>query len=131
MANFAKIRQGCGMPVSSRKIVRLTYASLLTGFVALMAIVATNFWLGERAQFYFDNAIAARDTRVAAVELRNAMQTAEFSQRGFIITGNEIYLAPYQSAKTQAQRQLLALEALLPSYPKSDVATQRLATILA
>lgn len=33
-----------------------------------MAIVATNFWLGQRAQSYFDDAIAARDTRVAAVE---------------------------------------------------------------
>ena len=65
------------MPVSSRKIVRLTSASLLIGFAALMAIVATNFWLGQRAQSYFDNAIEARDTRIAAVELRNAMQTAE------------------------------------------------------
>ena len=118
------------MSIPYRLFVGMTTASLLTGFVALMAIVATNFWLGERAQFYFDNAIAARDTRVAAVELRNAMQTAEFSQRGFIITGNEIYLAPYQSAKTQAQRQLLALGALLPSYPNSDLALQRLTTIL-
>jgi two-component sensor histidine kinase/CHASE3 domain sensor protein len=108
----------------------LTTASLLTAFVTLMAIVATNFWLGERAQFYFDNAIAARDTRVAAAELRNAVQTAEFSQRGFIITGNEIYLAPYQSAKTQAQRHLLALQTLLPSYPNTDLALQRLTTIL-
>jgi two-component sensor histidine kinase/CHASE3 domain sensor protein len=108
----------------------MTTASLLTGFVTLMAIVATNFWLGERAQFYFDNAIAARDTRVAAAELRNAVQTAEFSQRGFIITGNEIYLAPYQSAKTQAQRHLLALQTLLPSYPNSDLTLQRLTTIL-
>ena len=119
------------MPVLYRQFIGMTTASLLMGFVALMAIVATNFWLGERAQFYFDNAIAARDTRVAAVELRNAIQTAEFSQRGFIITGNEIYLAPYQSAKTQAQRQLLALEALLPSYANSDLAIQRLTSILA
>jgi two-component sensor histidine kinase len=119
------------MSLSHRFLVGMTTASLLTGFVALMAIVATNFWLGERAQFYFDNAIAARDTRVAAVELRNAMQTAEFSQRGFIITGNEIYLAPYQSAKLQAQRHLLALQALLPSYPNSDAVLQRLGTILA
>jgi len=118
------------MSIPYRLFVGLTTASLLMGFVALMAIVATNFWLGERAQFYFDTAIAARDTRVAAVELRNAIQTAEFSQRGFIITGNEIYLAPYQSAKTQAQRQLLALEALLPSYPNSDLAIQRLTSIL-
>src|SRR5450755_4622630 len=118
------------MSISNRLLVGMTTASLLIGFVALMAIVATNFWLGERAQLYFDTAIAARDTRVAAVELRNAIQTAEFSQRGFIITGNEIYLAPYQSAKTQSQRHLLALQALLPSYPNSDLALQRLTTIL-
>jgi two-component sensor histidine kinase/CHASE3 domain sensor protein len=118
------------MAIPYRLFVGMTTASLLMGFVALMAIVATNFWLGERAQFYFDNAIAARDTRVAAVELRNAIQTAQFSQRGFIITGNEIYLAPYQSAKTQAQRRLLALEPLLRSYPNADLAIQRLTAIL-
>ena len=118
------------MPLSSRHLVGMTSAFLLIGFVALMAIVAMNFWLGERAQSYFDNAIAARDTRIAAVELRNAMQTAEFSQRGFIITGNEIYLAPYQPAKNQAQRQLLALQSLLPSYPNSDLALRRLSAIL-
>src|SRR3984885_10410562 len=118
------------MPISSRHLIRLSSTSLVVGFLALMAIVAMNFWLGERAQSYFDNAIAARDTRIAAVELRNAIQTAEFSQRGFIITGNEIYLAPYHSAKTQAQRQLLALQTFLPSYPNSDLAMQRLTTIL-
>ncbi|WP_421917222.1 sensor histidine kinase [Mesorhizobium sp.] len=118
------------MPMSSRYIVRFTSAALLVGFLALTAIVAMNFWLGERAQSYFDDAIAARDTRIAAVELRNAMQTAEASQRGFIITGNEIYLAPYQSAKTQAQRRLLALETLLPASPDSAATLQRLSTII-
>ncbi len=118
------------MPIPYRLLVGMTTAFLVTGFVALMAIVATNFWLGERAQYNFDTAIAARDTRVAAVELRNAIQTADFSQRGFIITGNEIYLAPYQSAKTQAQRHLLALQALLPSYPNAELALQRLVAIV-
>lgn len=118
------------MPVSSRKIVRLTSASLLIGFVALMAIVATNFWLGQRAQSYFDNAIEARDTRIAAVELRNAMQTAEASERGFVITGNEIYLGPYQTAKAQAQRHLQALQTLLTSYANSESTLQRLSAII-
>ena len=67
----------------------------------------------------------ARNTRVAAVELRDAMQTAESSQRGFIITGNEIYLAPYQAAKIQAQRHLAALQTLLfqsyPAFGSNDV----------
>lgn len=119
------------MPLPSRHLFRMTTASLSIGFAALMAIVAMNFWLGERAQAYFDDAIAARDTRVAAVELRNAMQTAESSQRGFVVTGNEIYLAPYRSAKTQAQRNLAALQALLPSYSNSDTVLRRLTVVLA
>ena len=84
---------------SSKSLVRSTSVFLLIGFIALMGIVAVNFWLGERAQSDFDDAISARDIRIAAVELRNAVQTAEASQRGFLLTGNEIYLAPYQAAK--------------------------------
>lgn len=34
------------------------------------------------------------------------MQTAEASQRGLLLTGNKIYLAPYQAAKIQARRHL-------------------------
>ncbi|MEO8684483.1 MAG: CHASE3 domain-containing protein [Devosia sp.] len=118
------------MPVSTRYLIRSTSAFLIVGFVVLMAIVATNFWLGERAQIYFADTLAARDTRIAAVELRSAMQTAESSQRGFIITGNEIYLAPYQSAKAQGQRRLLELPSLLVSYPNSDTTLSRLSAIL-
>jgi two-component sensor histidine kinase len=118
------------MSISGRYLVRFTSTSLFVGLVALMAIVVMNFWLGERAQSYFDEAIAARDTRGAAVELRNAIQTAESSQRGFLITGNEIYLGPYQTARSIAQRHMLALQTLLPSYPNADVALKRLSEIL-
>jgi len=110
---------------------RLTSGFLIIGFIALFAIVGMNFWLGERAQSYFDDVSAARDIRIAAVELRNALQTAEASQRGFIISRNEIYLAPYQSAKYQAQRRLSALQALLASQPGSDMTLSRLNDLLA
>ena len=119
------------MAISSRDLIRSTSAFLLIGFVALMAIVAMNFWLGERAQSYSDEAISARDTRVAAVELRNSMLAAESSQRGFMITGNEIYLAPYQSSKAQAQRQLVVLQQLLPPSYEAGPVLERLAAILA
>jgi hypothetical protein len=42
------------MPISRRYLVTSTSAFLLIGFVALMTIVAMNFWLGERAQSYFE-----------------------------------------------------------------------------
>lgn len=118
------------MPASTRYLIQSTVAFLLVGFLALMSIVGMNFWLGERAQSYSDAAIAARDTRVAAVELRNALQTAEASQRGFIITGNEIYLAPYQTAKIQAKQNLSALTSSPQTYPDSPPILTRLNEIL-
>ena len=65
------------MPVSNRFNVAFALAFLAVGFVALLAIVAVTFWLGERAKTYFDEAVVTRDTRSAVVELRNAVQTAE------------------------------------------------------
>ena len=94
------------MPISAASVVRSTVAFLLVGFAVLIAIVGMTFWLGERAQVYFDQANGARDMRTAVVELRNAIQTAESGQRGFLFSGNEIYLGPYDTAKTQAVRQL-------------------------
>ncbi len=88
------------------------------------------FWLGERAQYYFDQSIGARDARVSVVELRSAVQTAESGQRGFLFTGNEIYLAPYSTAKAQAQRQLAALKSSLVFFPGTDIQFQRLVSII-
>ena len=90
------------MTISSRSFVQSTTALLFIGFLALLGIVGMTFWLGERAHVYFNDVIDARDARGAAVDLRNAVQTAESGQRGFLFTGNEIYLAPYDTAKALA-----------------------------
>jgi signal transduction histidine kinase len=118
------------MQVTNRFVVQSTFGFLLVGFLALFGIVGMTFWLGERAQVYFDEVIEARDTRASAVELRNAVQTAESSQRGFVLTGNEIYLAPYDVAKTLAQRQLDTLKRILEPYEQSEILVQRLTTII-
>ncbi len=94
------------MPISSRFVIRTTIALLTVGFTTLLAVVGMTIWFSERAQVSFNAVVEARDTRGLAVELRNAVQTAESSQRGYIATSNEIYLAPYDRAKTQALRQL-------------------------
>jgi two-component sensor histidine kinase len=83
---------------------------LVIGFLALFAIVGMTLWLGERSNSLFQDTALQRDTRIAAVELRDALRTAESSQRGYILTGNEIYLAPYDTAKERARQQMTALE---------------------
>src|ERR1700754_275512 len=118
------------MPISSRFFVQSTTALLLVGFLALLGIVGMTIWLSERAQVYFNEVIAARDARSAAVDLRNAVQTAESSQRGFLFTGNEIYLAPYGPAKALAERQLAAVNRLLVSYDGINASLERLTAII-
>lgn len=118
------------MPITSRFVIRSTIGLLAVGFLTLLGIVGTTIWLGERAQVYFNEVIEARDTRGSAVELRDAVRTAESSQRGFLVTGNEIYLAPYDSAKTLALRQLETLQRTLTAYPESEALLLRLKTVI-
>ena len=119
------------MPISSRFVVNSTIILLLVGFMALLAIVGMTVWLGENAQRYADEASQVRDTRISAVELRNALQSAEASQRGFLIGGNEIYLAPYSNARTLAQAQFERLKASLIPSPQIERMAKRLTDVIA
>lgn len=97
------------MPISGRYVVQSTVVLLAVGFLTLLGIVGTTIWLGEQAQFYSAEAAGARETQFAAVELRTALQSAESSQRGYLVSGNEIYLAPFDNARTTIERQLTRL----------------------
>ena len=119
------------MPISSRFVVQSTIVLLGIGLLALLGIVGATIWLGERAQVYFNIVIEARDIRSSAVELRSALHTAESSQRGLLVTGNEIYLAPYDNAKAQTEKQLDTLKRALAATPDSEAMVRRLATVVA
>jgi two-component sensor histidine kinase len=118
------------MSASNRVIVVSAFAFLAVGFVALVAIVAANFWLSQRAESFFTQQIAARDARAAAVELRNDVQAAESAQRGYLLTNNEIYLSPYDVAKAQAERQLGRLRELLSPFAESVTPLERLSALV-
>lgn len=93
-------------------------AGLTIGFVALIVIVSTTIWLVERGNSLIEQSAFQRTIRIAAVELRDHLRTAESSQRGFLLTGNQIYLAPYDTAKTRARQELEDLSRLIaPDAP--------------
>jgi len=119
------------MPISSRFVVQSTIVLLGVGLLTLLVFVGMTFWLNERSQVYFNEVIDARDIRGSAVELSSALQTAESSQRGFLLTGNEIYLSPYDSAKTLAARQLEALTQRLAGDPDTQPMLKRLEAVVA
>lgn len=119
------------MFIEKRLIVPFSLLLLIVGFVALLAVVGMTVRLGDRANEHFDDVIRTRDIRVAAVEVRSAVQSAESAQRGLLLTGNEIYLSPYDAAKTSANRQLENIERILGSDGQFKAVLQRLTVILA
>lgn len=118
------------MPITSRFVVRTATGFLVVGFFALFVIVGMTVWLGERANSFFADALVVRDTRNAAIGLRDALRTAEGAQRGFLVTGNEIYLAPFDTAKAQARRQLESLSRQLAEDAQAQPMLKRLSTVV-
>lgn len=107
-----------------------TVALLAAGFLALAGIVGATFWLSRQAQTYSDAVFSVRDLRVSAVELRNGLLTAESGQRGYLFSGNEIYLAPFDSAKAVATSKAQELKQLLPRYPQFRPMVNQLSTLV-
>ncbi len=109
----------------NRRLISWISGLLFTGLMALLIIVGVTYWLGLRAQNYFDEVVAARNARSAAVDLRYSLASAESSQRGFLVTGNEIYLAPYETAKTNALRNVQSVTATLRSFDETKASADR------
>lgn len=75
-------------------VSRIAGALLVVGFLALLAVVGVGMLLNARAEHSFDAVLAARNLSAVADGLRAALQAAEASERGYVITANQIYLAP-------------------------------------
>ena len=114
----------------SKHRTRLTTALLMAGLVALLVIVAATFWLSQRAQLHALDVASLRDVRVSAAELHNSLLTAESSQRGYLYTQNEIYLAPYDGARNLTVRALRELEQASQAHGQFQEAISRLSQLV-
>jgi two-component sensor histidine kinase/CHASE3 domain sensor protein len=112
--------------MASSRLALGVVGGLVVGFLALFAVVGMTMWLGERSNSLFQDAALLRDTRIAAVELRDSLRTAESSQRGYLLTGNEIYLAPFDTAKVRARQQMSDLERRVAAASQSPPYLSRL-----
>jgi CHASE3 domain sensor protein len=113
-----------------RSVKGQTITLLVVGCVALLLLVLLNLVFGNRAQAAFEVVNASRETRSVAVNLRSAIQAAEASQRGYLLTGNEIYLAPFATSSDDAARSLSLLKEGATSAAASDPALLRLDKVI-
>lgn len=88
--------------------------ALGTGMLLLLGLVAGSIWLAARNGEALEAALRTQRVEDAVSELATSMQELETGQRGFLLTGRDSYLAPYEGALQRVPALLADLEALLP-----------------
>ena len=118
------------MPITKIAFIRSTILAILVGGGALIAIVAFNFWLVEQARITSDLVTVARQQRAAIIDIRDSLADLETGQRGFLLTGDNAYLAPYSGAEERLPRQLDRVRGLTDPYPAQKEAFAKLLPII-
>ena len=99
--------------------VRFVLAALLV----TVALVALALWVGVQSR-ETDKARAmsraSYDRRFALAELLTQMERAETSQRGYVLTGDNQFLAPYAPASLAVTKQLAQLDELFVGRPSQQ-----------
>lgn len=100
------------------------------GFLALFPVLlaALALWFGSeyrRLGTVEDDANRAHARQLLVSELFSATKDAETGQRGYVITGNDTFLEPYRTGRTEVQRHLAALRTL-PTSPAERSRLERL-----
>ncbi len=118
------------MPISSKAFLRSNLVLLAAGLVALLAIVSASVWLVGRTQAEVEGVLAVRQVRSAFADLRNLIQETETGQRGYLLTGEDPYLAPYTTSRSLVAPQVERLKTLVTPFPDLVEPTRELIGVI-
>jgi signal transduction histidine kinase len=90
------------------RLERLAFAA---GFLIMLGIVAASIWLARGNEANLVDAAHTQEVRALTVDLLRMVTTAETGQRGYLLTGKDKYLAPYQLATENIPAMLARLQA--------------------
>jgi len=83
-----------------------SYASLAGGILLAVLLIIPSFWVFTQVKESARARRHAYEVIVQAKTLLAALSDAETGQRGFVLTGDEAFLAPYVAAREGAHQQL-------------------------
>lgn len=118
------------MPIAKNVFVWTTAALLAAGMAILLAIVGTSWWLVSRANDFHTEELSALAARRAVIDTRKALQDMEIGQRGFLLTVDERYLAPFTAGRENIMSSYARLVDVLKPYPQAGQAMTDLHTAI-
>jgi signal transduction histidine kinase/CheY-like chemotaxis protein len=117
-------------PLTESKPLALLNRSLTVTTLLAALIVAAVFWLGTRNAIdsrYVLRSLGVRDQLTRVLSL---VQSGETGQRGYLLTGRDIYLSPYNLAIEQLPPMLDRLAGLVTDDPAQSRAVVQLRQLI-
>lgn len=108
----------------------LAYLLVVVGLIVLAVVAAIIAWLTLSID---RTAITSRqllDWREASYQIMSALQDAETGQRGYLLTNDRAYLAPYESALERLPSRLQSLRELTPDQADRQVSISELEKLI-
>ncbi len=103
---------------------------LLSAFALLVAVVAAAGYLVFENRKAGDNVLRSQQIVASLAQLLSLVQDAETGQRGYLLAGDPIYLAPYYNATTKIGPALETIERLTFDNPRQQAEIPRLRSIV-
>ena len=88
----------------NRKFVRASLIMVMVGLAMLLAIIASALLFVERTSASFDRLVEELAIRRSTADLFSLVQDAETGQRGYLLTGNTLFLEPYDEALEEIKK---------------------------
>ncbi len=108
---------------------RRQMAILLSAFALLVAVVVAAGYLVFENRQAGDNMLRSQQIVASLAQLLSMAQDAETGQRGYLLAGDPIYLAPYYNAVEKIGPGLKTLERLTFDNPRQQAEMPRLRSI--
>jgi signal transduction histidine kinase len=118
------------MSATQTGLVRSALIFLLIGTGILIIIIVATFGLVERTRTTFGDILVERDIRRMSADLMQKLTDAETGQRGFLITGDEVFLQPYEEAVGEIPAALGALATATEGRPVKERDTAELSRVV-
>jgi len=114
----------------TRPLALLNRSLIVTAALAALMLVAA-FWLGARNKSDDEWVVHSLSERDQLIRVLSLVQSAETGQRGYLLTGRDDYLKPYEMAVAQLPPSLDRLADLTSDSPKQQSAVAELRHLVA
>ncbi|HEY0291858.1 MAG TPA: CHASE3 domain-containing protein [Hansschlegelia sp.] len=111
-------------PLSAAKSARNEILLLILGFAVLVVVGASSVWIAGRNAVFNAQLAQTSELKSHILLTLSVAQNAETGQRGFLLTNDERYLTPYETALAAWEPRIRRLAELVgPTGPQHDRAS--------